>query len=102
MRARWKALDELESMCWSVVLETVVFAPQSAGQTRALLWRKDTVQKKWHNAFLLEELHSTCVAELSVIVEWGGGMDVVVLLQQQAIATHHLSCVMTENATKRY
>ena len=28
MRARWKALDDLESMCWFVVLETVVLCRQ--------------------------------------------------------------------------
>ena len=72
MRVRWKALDEHESMCGSVVLETVFFVPKFAGQTRALSWRKDTVQKEKHCAPLFEELHAVHVVELFLIVEWGG------------------------------
>ena len=36
MMVRWKPLDELESMCCLVVLETVVFVPKTADQTGAL------------------------------------------------------------------
>ena len=77
---RWKALDELESMCRSVVLETVVFVPETADQTRAFLSRNDTDRMEIHYASLFEELRAVCVVELSVIVEWVGWACMVVLV----------------------
>ena len=92
MRVSWKALDELESMCRSVVLETVVFMPKSAGQTRALSWRKDTVQKEKHCAPLFQELHAVHVVELFLIVEWVGWAFGGILPRRRAVVV--ASCVM--------
>ena len=103
MRVRWKALDELESMCRSVVLETVVFMPKSAGQTRGLSWKKDTVQKEKHCASLFEELHAVHVVEVFVIVEWGGmGVPVGFCRVVGSLSSHHVSCVMSGKSDKRY
>ena len=71
MRARWKALGELESMCRSVVLETVVFVPKSAGQTRALMG-KAASNEMCSMPSIFEELHAAHVVELFLIVEWVG------------------------------
>ena len=101
MRARWKALDELESMCRLVVLETVFFVPETADQTRALSWRNDTDRMGIHYASLFEELRAVCVVELSVIVEWAC-MSVLVgfWLVGGSFSSHHVSCAMPGNATK--
>ena len=105
MRARWTALDELESMCRLVVLETVVFVPKTADQTRAL--SAEAASNEMCSMLpLCEELHGTYAVELSVVVEWGGWAGIVVLvgfwLVGGSFSSHHASCVMPGNATKRY